>query len=92
VAQRWMHQFPKPKDHWIFAAGGYPMVHGEDNQRRAIVDVLAWATAEVPIKGLVVYEGGDYNSVRGLRAAGGRLRPVTGKILSAKQGLSASAQ
>src|SRR5436190_2029840 len=30
VAQRWMRQFPKPKDHWVFA-GGYPLVHGEEN-------------------------------------------------------------
>ena len=87
VAQRWLPQFPKPKEHWVFAAGGYPLVHGEENQQRTIWGVLAWATAQAAIKGLVVYEGGDYNSVRGLRAAGGRLRPVTAKILVAEKGL-----
>ena len=92
VAQRWMRQFPKPKEHWVFAAGGYPLVHGEQNQLRTIRGVLAWATAESAIKGLVVYEGGDYNSVRGLRAAGGRLRPATGEILKAEKGLRASPQ
>jgi hypothetical protein len=92
VAQRWMQQFPKPKEHWVFAAGGYPLVHGEENQLRTIWGVLAWATAEVPIKGLVVYEGGDYNSVRGLRAAGGRLRPATDAILRAEKGLRAGTQ
>ena len=92
VAQRWMRQFPKPKEHWVFAAGGYPLVHGEMSQLRTIRGVLAWATAESAIKGLVVYEGGDYNSVRGLRAAGGRLRPATGEILKAEQGLRASPQ
>jgi hypothetical protein len=92
VAQRWMQQFPKPKEHWVFAAGGYPLVHGEENQLRTIWGVLAWATAEVPIKGLVVYEGGDYNSVRGLRAAGGRLRPATDAILRAEKGLRSGAQ
>src|SRR6266516_749978 len=91
VAQRWMRQFPKPKDHWVFT-GGYPLVHGEQNQLRTILAALAWATAEVPIKGLVVYEGGDYNSVRGLRAAGGRLRPATYRILQAEKALKASAQ
>ena len=67
VAQRWMRQFPNPKEHWVFAAGGYPLVHGEQNQLRTIWGVLAWATAETPIKGLVVYEAGDYYTVRGLQ-------------------------
>jgi len=92
VAQRWIRQFPKPKEHWVFAAGGYPLAHGEENQLRTLKGVLAWATAEPSIKGMVVYEGGDYNSVRGLRAAGGRLRPATGEILKAKTGLRASPQ
>jgi hypothetical protein len=92
VAQRWMRLFPNPKEHWVFAAGGYPLVHGEQNQERAIWGVLAWATAEVPIKGLVVYEAGDYYTVRGLRAPGGRLRPATAAILRAEQGLRSSAQ
>ena len=92
VAQRWMRLYPNPKEHWVFAAGGYPLVHGEQNQEGAIWDVLAWATAEAPIKGLVVYEAGDYYTVRGLRAAGGRLRPATGAILRAEKGLRSSAE
>jgi hypothetical protein len=92
VAQRWMQEFPKPKEHWVFAAGGYPLAHGEENQRRWIWAVLAWATAQPPIKGLVVYEGGDYNSVRGLRAPGGRLRPATDAILRAEKGLRPGTQ
>jgi hypothetical protein len=85
-------QFPNPKEHWVFATGGYPLVHGEENQRLTIWGVLAWATAEAPIKGLVVYEGGDYYTLRGLRAAGGRLRPATAAILKAEKGLRATAQ
>jgi hypothetical protein len=92
VAQRWMRQFPKLKEHWVFAAGGYPLAHGEENQMLTIRGILSWATAEAPIKGLVVYEGGDYNSVRGLRAPGGRLRPATRAILNAEKGLRSSAQ
>jgi hypothetical protein len=87
-----MQEFPKPKEHWVFAAGGYPFAHGEENQLRWIWGVLAWATAQTPIKGLVVYEGGDYNSVRGLRAPGGRLRPATDAILRAEKGLRPSSQ
>ena len=89
VAQRWMRQFPRPKEHWVFATGGHPLAHGEENQLLTLKDVLAWATAEPAIKGLVVYEGGDYNTVRGLRAPGGRLRPATGEILRAEKGLRA---
>ncbi len=89
VAQRWMRLFPNPKEHWVFATGGYPLVHGEENQRLTILGVMAWATAETPIKGLVVYEGGDYYTLRGLRAAGGRLRPATNEILKAEKGLRA---
>src|SRR3954463_1656430 len=92
IAHRWMGQFPKPKEHWVFAAGGYPLVHGEESQLRSIMGVLAWATAEPPIKGLVVYEGGDYNAVRGLRAPGGRLRPVAAAVIRAETGLRAAPQ
>src|SRR6266542_2390683 len=47
IAQRWMQQYAAhPKEHWVFAAGGYPMVHGERNQRLALWDVLSWATAQ----------------------------------------------
>src|ERR1700693_501678 len=92
VAQRWMRQFPNPKEHWVFATGGYPLAHGEESQRLTIWGVLSWATGETPIKGLVVYEGGDYYTLRGLRAAGGRLRPATSAILRAEKGLQSSAQ
>lgn len=92
IAKRWMAQFPKSKEHWVFAAGGYPLAHGEESQRLTIKDVLAWATAQQAIHGLVVYEGGDYNSVMGLRAAGGRLRSATAEIIKAEKGLQASPQ
>ncbi|HJQ12091.1 MAG TPA: hypothetical protein VJ840_13760 [Gemmatimonadaceae bacterium] len=92
VARRWMQQYPRPKEHWVFAAGGYPLVHGEESQLRAVWGVLAWATAQAPIKGLVVYEGGDYNTARGIRASGGRLRPVFEALVRAEKGLRASPQ
>ena len=90
VAQRWIRQFPKPKEHWVFAAGGYPLLHGEANQREAIWGVLSWATAEPAIKGLVVYEAGDYTTVRGLRAPSGRLRLATAKVMEADSLLKSS--
>lgn len=93
VAQRWMRQFPvKPKDHWVFATGGYPVAHGERNQELAVWGVLAWATAQAPIKGLVVTDAGDYDALRGLRAPGGRLRPAVGAIIRAERGLKETTQ
>jgi hypothetical protein len=92
VAQRWMRLYPKPKEHWVVATGGYPLVHGEQNQYRTIWGVLSWATAQAPIKGLIVYEGGDYNTLRGLRAPGGRLRSSVAAIVKAQKGLRATPQ
>lgn len=92
VAQRWMREFPKPKEHWVIATGGYPLVHGEENQYNTIWGVMSWATAQTPIKGLIVYEAGDYNTLRGLRAPGGRLRSSTAAIVKAEKGLRATPQ
>ena len=89
IAQRWMKQYAdRPKEHWVFAAGGYPLVHGEHNQELALWDVLSWATAQPAIKGLVVYEAGDYDAIRGLRAPGGRLRSSVAALLRAQRGLN----
>lgn len=88
IATRWMHRFPnRPKPHWVFAAGGYPIAHGEESQELALWGVLAWATAQAPIKGLVVTEAGDYNVLRGLRAAGGNYRSAVGAVMRAQKGL-----
>lgn len=92
VAQRWMRQFPeKPKEHWVFAAGGYPQAHGDRSQELALWGVLAWATAQSPIKGLVVLEAADYNSIRGVRRSGGNLRPAFSAIQRAERGLAETA-
>lgn len=91
IAQRWMKQYADhPKEHWVFAAGGYPLVHGERNQQLALWDVLTWATTQPAIKGLVVYEAGDYNALRGLRGPGGRLRSSVAALLGAQRALSAT--
>ena len=89
VAQRWMHSFTgKPKPHWIFSAGGFPLAHGEKSQELALWGVLSWATAQPQIKGLVVSQAGDYDVLSGLRAANGRYRSAVGAILRAEKGLA----
>ncbi len=74
AADRWMKTTPPIKDHWVFAAGGFPLNTGERMQERILWRSLAWATDHPAIKGLMVYEAGDYAQARGLRAPNGRLR------------------
>jgi len=88
IATRWMRAFPvRPKPHWVFSAGGYPTAHGEESQALALWGVLAWATSQSPIKGLVVTEAGDYDVLRGLRNARGKYRSAVGTVMRAEQGL-----
>ena len=74
VAERWMRG--ATKNHWVFSSGAYPVTHGETSQARALWGTLAWATSHAPVKGLIVESAGDYDSVTGLRAPGGRIRPA----------------
>lgn len=74
VADRWMRS--APKEHWVFAVGETPSTHGERNQARALWGTLAWATSRPRIRGVLVRAAGDYDAVNGIRAPGGRLRPV----------------
>ena len=87
TADRWMAVVPPAKQHWVFAAGGYPLAHGEASQAQAIWDILAWATAHPAIKGLLVYEAGDYGQARGLRSPSGRLREATIYVMGAMRAL-----
>jgi hypothetical protein len=92
VAQRWMRPFAaRPKPAWAFSAGGYPLLHGEKNQELALWGVLAWATTQPAIKGLIVSEAGDYDALRGLRAPGGRLRSSVRAVMRAQIGLKETA-
>jgi hypothetical protein len=74
AADRWMKTTPPTKEHWVFAAGGFPLNTGERMQERIVWRSLSWATDHPAIKGLVVYEASDYAQARGLRAPNGRLR------------------
>ena len=92
TADRWMRVTPPKKPHWVFAAGGFPLAYGEASQFNAVWEVMAWATDHPAIKGIVVYEAGDYGQTRGLRAPNGRLRPVTTGMLRAIAQLRESAK
>ena len=91
AADRWMRESKSTKDHWVFAAGGFPTAHGELSQVQAVWDGLAWATSRPLIKGFIVAESGDYGTIRGIRAADGHLRGVAFAIKRAIKGLQESA-
>jgi hypothetical protein len=91
AADRWMAVSRSPKDHWVFATGGYPEAHGEASQERAVWSSLAWATSRPALKGVIVSEAGDYGVIRGLRAADGHLRRATFAVMKAMRGLRESA-
>jgi len=92
TADRWMRATPPKKPHWVFATGGFPLAYGEASQFDAVWEVMAWATDHPAIKGVVVYEAGDYGQARGLRAPNGRLRPVTTAVMRAIAQLRESAK
>jgi hypothetical protein len=92
AALRWMRVYPPTKDHWVFATGGFPLAYGEVSQQRAIWQVMAWASDQPAIKGLIVYEAGDYGQSRGLKAPNGRTRPAAIAVGKAIRGIKESAQ
>jgi hypothetical protein len=83
AADRWMKTTPSLKDHWVFAAGGFPLAHGERAQERAIAETIEWATGRANLKGITIYEAGDYGEVRGLRAPNGRIRAAARAVATA---------
>jgi hypothetical protein len=87
AADRWMRESRSTKDHWVFAAGGFPEAHGEVSQERAIWAALAWATSRPVIKGIIVNEAGDYGTLSGLRAPDGHLRRATYAVMAAMRAM-----
>jgi hypothetical protein len=77
----------RAKSHWVFDVHGFPAVHGDASQERAVWHTLAWATANADVDGVVVSESGDYARMTGLRASSGRTRRVVGAINRASRGL-----
>jgi hypothetical protein len=88
AADRWLAAAPRPtREAWVFDARGFPTVHGEASQERAIWATLAWATGHAAVKGMIVGDAGDYEARTGLRAPAGRLRPVVAALRQATQSL-----
>ncbi len=84
AADRWRAVRGRQKlrvgDEWVLLAAGFPWTQGEQAQDRGIWGVLAWASARPTIAGVIVGEAGDYDTRRGLRGPGGRLRPASASL------------
>jgi hypothetical protein len=91
TADRWMSVVPPAKQHWVFAAGGYPLAHGEASQALAVRHTIAWGTRHPAVRGVIVYEASDYGAPDGLRATGGRVRPAAAAVARAIRALSEAA-
>ena len=87
AADKWIAASRSEKEVWVLEARGFPAVHGELNQERALWGALAWATSRSAVKGYVVYQASDYESQTGLRAPGGRIRRATGAVRRAIRAL-----
>ena len=75
------------KEHWILEAGGYPAVHGDLSQARALWGILAWATNHPAVKGMIAFEASDYTARLGLQTPSGRIRLAAGTLKRAIAGL-----
>lgn len=83
LAERWMRGSRKP--HMVVASGAYPRLFGDHRQGLALWSALVWTTEQLGVQWFVVDGAGDYESLTGLRAAGGRLRPALDMLVRAKQ-------
>lgn len=79
-------------DEWVLLTAGFPWSQGELAQDRGIWGVLAWASARPTIGGVIVGDAGDYDTRRGLRGPGGRLRLASTSLRRAIRGLSDAAR
>jgi hypothetical protein len=83
AAERWMRLAGRAKEHWVFRAGGLPMIHGDASQEAAIAGILGWAMPRPGIRGAIVTHAGDYGTQRGLRGVSGRVRPAFAVVVRA---------
>lgn len=92
AADRWRavrtRQQLRGGDEWVLLTAGFPWTQGEVAQDRGIWGVLAWASARPSIGGVIVGDAGDYDTRRGLRGPGGRLRLANTSLRRAIRGLN----
>ena len=95
AADRWRAVRTRAKvsgEEWVLLTAGFPWTQGELAQDRGIWGVLAWASARPTIGGVIVGDAGDYDTRRGLRGPGGRLRLANTSLRRAIRGLNEAAR
>ena len=96
AADRWRavraKRGPIANNEWVTLAAGFPWTQGEQAQDRSIWGVLSWASARPTISAVIVGDAGDYDTRRGLRGPGGRLRQANSSLRRAIRGLSEAAR
>lgn len=68
--------------YWVVGAGAVPPVHGARAQRQAMQGVVAWASNERQVRGVIVADAVDAGRLQGIRTAAGRWRPAAGAVLA----------
>ena len=90
LAERWMRR--SKKEQWIWGVRGFPQTFGEANQQLTIWGVVAWATSQPQVRTVIVDGAGDYETLVGMRAPGGRLRSVVASVARARRALAETAE
>ncbi|MEP7343913.1 MAG: hypothetical protein ABI877_01540 [Gemmatimonadaceae bacterium] len=86
IAGHWSRTSARPL--WVFGTAVNPLVFGELRQEQAVWGVLAWATSQPRMKGVIVDGAADYDELVGMRAPGGRLRGVVTTFERAQRALA----
>lgn len=91
-AAGWAPAVAPARELWVFALRGAPVAHGEASQQHAAAGVLAWATTLPSMRGVILWDAADYETLTGLRAASGRVRPAAFEVRRAARLIRESAE
>ena len=87
--ERWSETTSPAREQWIVVSGA-PVLEGDDAQRRLVRHVLVWAASRAFVRGIVLADANDYDSMTGLRSAQGRLRAAVAEAAATVHVLSDS--
>lgn len=77
---------------WALGPRTAPLALGEGAQALALWGMLSWATRSPGVSGAIAGPSADYETITGLRDAGGRIRPAGRTMTRASRALHATAR